>query len=287
MNTIKTTDARTSCINLCKSASAGNVYAAIRRKTTNQFKCKCLTTAFDEVLGQATSGNPTSYIKCPDGSDPYKDDFEADTDLVNWLTDSTLGLWKKVAGQANDTLQRMNICNPERKADVATLYLARALGLSVANIISTFVFDETKTYIFPNSSSKPNIIYPPQEYELLYTWPSLDETFWTIMSQYDEVTEPTMRERDRPSYWCWFVGKGMYEHCLEKAAASSCPEDSVDHETMCKDNWQYFVEACHRVHSQNPAQNGYNVIHNGNPRSTGWTCHSTKTGFKLYQLLRV
>ena len=264
------------------------MYAALRRIKNNQFKCKCLKTSFDEVLGAVNGYSPSYYINCPEGWEPFKADFDADSALVNWLTDSTLGLWKKVAGQSNDTLQRKNICNPDRKADIATLYLARSLGLSVENIISTFVFDETKTYVFPNSSSKPNTIYPPLEYDLLYRWPSLDETYWTIMSQYTSVTEPAMRTRDRADYWCWFVGKGMYEHCLEKAGATSCPEDTIDHVTMCKENWQYFVEACHRVHSKNPAQNGYNVwLNNGNSRTTSWMCQPSKTGYKLYQLLRV
>lgn len=284
VNTILTSTAITSCSNTCKSASPGNVYAALRRTKSNQFKCKCLSTSFDGVLGESISHSPTYYVNCPDGSDPYKADFEADTNLVNWLTTSTLGLWKKVGGQNNDTLQRKNICNPTRKADVATLYLTRALGLSVSSIISSFVFDENKVYVFPNSSSKPNVIYAPTYIDLLYYWPELDQTYWTIMSQYTSQTEPTMRTRDRADYWCWIVGMGMYDHCLEKAAATSCTED---HETMCKGYWRYFVEACHRVHTINPTGAYSLTASNGAARPTNWICQPSKTGYKLYQLYRM
>ena len=251
------------------------------------FKCRCQTRAFENVLGEYGS-NPTSYFKCPDGSDPYKDDFEADSALVSWLTESTLGLWKKVGGQSNDTLQRMNICNQGRQADIATLYLARALGLSVSNIISTFVFDETKAYIFPNSSSKPNIIYSPNAYDLFYRWPKLDQTFWTIMSQYNSQTEPQMRTRDKSTYWCWIVGLGMYDHCIQKTRDVSCDQTTANHETMCNGYWKYFVEACHRVHSINPAQGGYNVYqNNGQQRNPNWICNPSKTNFQLYQISRM
>ena len=78
-------------------------------------------------MAQATD-DATSKVVCPQASDPFKDNFQNDATLVGFLTTSKVGLWKKLAGQINDTRQRNNICNSDRKVDIATLYLARALG---------------------------------------------------------------------------------------------------------------------------------------------------------------
>ena len=79
-----------------------------------------------------------------------------------FFINSPLSLWKKFAGQDNDTLQRNNICNTNRKANIATLYLAKAMGLSVANIISAteFVYnDDSLVYTFPfHDTDGPSVV---------------------------------------------------------------------------------------------------------------------------------
>ena len=77
-----------------------------------------------------STANAKDKILCPQSTDPFKDNFQSDTSLVEFLSSSKLSLWKKMAGQNNDTRQRNNICNADRKVDIATLYLARALGLT-------------------------------------------------------------------------------------------------------------------------------------------------------------
>ena len=108
-----------------------------------------------------------------------KNHFQSDTNLMNFLSVSTVGLWKKFNGQDNDTQQRPNLCNPERHVDITTLYLARALDLSVSNIITNFVFDEVKTYDFPNHTTDgPYDIYPPVN---LTAFQNLEQTYWTLL----------------------------------------------------------------------------------------------------------
>ena len=106
---------------------------------------------------------------------------------MDFLTQSTLSMWKKVGGQNNDTDQRKNICNPNRQIDITTVYLARALGLTVSNIVASFIFDERKDYVFPGNASE---IFPPVN--LTQFW-NLEQTYWTIISQYTAASEPLMR----------------------------------------------------------------------------------------------
>ena len=270
-------NARNHCHNRCKSASVVNTFSALRRYSENSFKCKCFGHSFDEVIAENNGDeSPVNDILCPTATDPYKDSFEADGDLVNFLTESTLGLWTKVGGQNNDTDQRKNVCNPDRKIDLTTLYLARALGLSVSNIITNSIFDETAVYIFPNSSTNgPDQIFPPVD---LGNFPNLEQTYWTIMSQYTNATEPTMRTRQRSQKWCWIVGKGVSDHCLMSRTNVGCSSCS----TCCWNIWKNFVEACHRVHSLDTSSSPYKM--EGNAQTV---CLPTKPNLQLYEVSRV
>ena len=198
---------------------------------------------------------------------------------MNFLKESTLSLWTKVNGQANDTLQRPNLCNPDRIVDITTLYLARALGLSVSNIVSNFVFDEGKTYTFPNhSTSGPSQIYPPVG---LTAFPNLEQTYWTIISQYTANTEPSMRTRNREYKWCWIKGKGLYDHCEATLESLSC--QSSNPILSCMNLWKFFVEACHRVHSLNTLSNDYQI---GN-RIPGYTCLPWISGRSFFEISKL
>ena len=205
--------------------------------------------------------------------------FQSDTSLMNFLTESKLSLWRKVNGQANDTLQRPNLCNPDRLVDTTTLYLARALGLSVSNIITNFVFDEGKTYTFPNHSTLgPTQIYPPSS---LIGFLNLEQTYWTIISQYTTSTEPAMRTRQREEKWCWLQGKGLHDHCIATQESLPCPDTTPAN--YCDDIWKFFVEACHRVHSLDTSQGKYRL---GNSKPT-YPCVPKLEGRSYYQLSRI
>ena len=134
---------------------------------------------------------PLNEVKCPEATDQYKDGFEADSALMSFLKTSTLSLLT-TDGQMNDTQQRSNICNPERIIDIVTLYLAKALGLNTADLKDNFVFEKTKTYEFPDSlDTGPVEIFPPNS--SLTDFPNLEQTYWTILSQFSPDTEPTLR----------------------------------------------------------------------------------------------
>ena len=111
---------------------------------------------------------------------------------MSFLKTSTLSL-KTNEGQMNDSLQRNNICNPDRIIDIVTLYLAKSLGLNTADMKDNFVFEKTKTYEFPDSlSTGPWEIFPPNS--SLTDFPNLEQTYWSILSQYTPDTEPSIRQ---------------------------------------------------------------------------------------------
>ena len=135
--------------------------------------------------------DPLAEVQCPEATDVHKAQFQADTDLMDFLTSSTLSL-STTEGQDDDSQQRNNICNSARTVDIVTLYMAKALGLSTANIINNFVYDVNETYVFPmNNSNGPSQIYPPPSNS--YYFPSLDRSYWTILSHYTTTTEHTLR----------------------------------------------------------------------------------------------
>ena len=223
--------------------------------------------------------SPTEDVPCPAYTDPLKDDFQADSGLVDFLTQSTLSLQKKVGGQNNDTDQRKNICNPDRQIDITTVYLARALGLTVSTIVANFIFDESRDYVFPGNASE---IFPPVN--ITQYW-NLEQTYWTIISQYTAATEPLMRLRHRSNKWCWTVGKGMYDHCEETKQAASCSNGATGTpHNHCRTIWKFFVEACHRVHSISTSQDPYKVYGSSYPEDI---CIPTQANLELYELSRL
>ena len=179
----------------------------------------------------------------------------------------------------NDTEQRSNICNPDRVIDMVTLYLAQALGLDTANIKDNFVYEKTKTYVFPDSLySGPAETFPPNS--SLTDFPNLEQTYWTIISQYTSNTEPSMRTRHRAEKWCWIAARGLYDHCEETKSGASCPSGT---DTLCDEIWEYFAEACHRVHSLNPAQSKYSL----DGKYPDSVCAPTEIGMQYYELSRI
>ena len=156
-------------------------------------------------------------IQCPAGTDVHKATFQSDSSLMSFLKTSTLSL-PTTEGQDNDTHQRNNICNPDRTVDIVTLYLAKALGLSTANIINNFVYDVNQTYVFPlnNTHGPTSLDLHTQYYTVIENYfPNLKQTYWTILSHYTtRQTFPLLQL--------------FYKSVLMRAAASSClcPERS-------------------------------------------------------------
>ena len=73
----------------------------------------------------------------------------------------------------------------------------------------------------------------------------------------------------------------MYDHCEEKMAESSCPNDTPNN--ICQDYWKYFTEACFRVHSLDPNDNSRKV----STRNSNHPCLAENPDYKLYEMLRV
>ena len=125
-----------------------------------------------------------TQIQCPAATDVHKDAFQSDSNLMSFLKTSTVSL-PTTEGQDNDTQQRSNICNSDRTVDIVTLYLAKALGLSTADIINNFVYDMNQTYTFPlNNTHGPSQLHT-QTYAFTENYfPNLEKTYWTILSHY-------------------------------------------------------------------------------------------------------
>ena len=121
-------------------------------------------------------------INCPEETDVHKEKLTADADLNSFMKESGTGL-ATTSGRYTHT-SRMNLCNNARRIDVATLYLVKFFGLSVATVNNDFVYDPNKNYVYPNSSLDQTWILPPTY---------LKQPYWTVMSYYTPDTEPSIR----------------------------------------------------------------------------------------------
>ena len=296
-STITTPDeneAVSQCLALC-SGSEVNSFYALRIKEFGKYKCKCLDLSFTSIVAEVSQlldvkllhvffcqfqSNdylwPLNEVKCPEATDQYITAFDGDSTLMDFLTTSTLSLWTN-DGQMNDTQQRVNICNPDRIIDMVTLYLAHALGLNTNSIKENFVFEKTKTYVFPDSLyTGPAETFPPNI--SLTDFPNLEQTYWTIISQYTASSEPSLRA-GKSAEWCWLLGKGLHDHCLLTSSSLNCSQDT------CQTVWANFVEACHRVRSIDTSEAGYELCSWCSP---DYPClYQTYSQADLYQLYRL
>ena len=264
--------AQSTCSNRCSSPGTKS-FSAIRILKDSQYKCQCVDLSLSSVLLENKDNvNPLTDLTCPEATDEFKTAFQGDTDLMSFLT-SKLSLLTN-EGQEEDSHDRKNLCNPERLVDVVTMYLAQALGLDTANLKTNFVYDKTKTQVYPNSTSGPSQIFPPDSN--LTSFPGLEQTYWTILSQYTAATEPGLRS-DRSGQWCWILGKALHDHCSAVRTANNCAQNN------CYNIWKYFLEACHRVRSLDPSLPQYKTCCNPSK-----ICASTSyPGVQLYQLRRM
>jgi hypothetical protein len=270
INNNKYNEAGKLCIKHCVPSlkTATKVYAGIKGTTgMEKFKCKCFTGATDKIIGWPGSGfvgrsDPRLSEDCSPLIQLYKDRFNADTGLTNFLAAKTAIQTVTPGAPAPSPSATPNICS--NTADVAALYLAHLLDLNVADIVTKYKYDTSKTRVFPvyNSSSGPSHTYLPNSVDLA-SYPGLDRTFWTVMEQYTGNTEPTIRA-GKGRMWCHYAGMGVYEHCLsQNAAMQDCSYSTSNQKIVrCKQIWSYFMEACHRVRSLDPTHNSYRMRSN-------------------------
>ena len=173
---IDTGDSNNDATKTCRNSCSGKEFYAIRRKSNDKFVCKCLDKSSTAITAQSKDTTTIESIKCPEETNVYKDLFTADLELKSFLTNDTRSLWT-TSGQDADMQQRNNLCNPDRTINIITLYLASLLGLSVANIMDTFVYNPAMNYTFPSFGDS----YPPVNEP---DFPNLEQAFWTIAEQY-------------------------------------------------------------------------------------------------------
>ena len=137
--------------------------------------------------------------------------------------------------------------------DITTVYLARALGLNVEDLeTGSYVYNTTlSSHSFPTGAESPDQTFVPENVD---GFPNLEQTFWSIMDQYNSTSEPSMRA-DKDMMWCHHQGVGMFEHCKSATAqlGSGCGgATDLNREEHCKRFWVFFIESCHRVRSLDP-----------------------------------
>lgn len=249
-------DSSSYCSAHCSStvSEINRVYYAIRRIDIRQFKCKCLDGSDKSFVAGKNLDRWTDarYIMdCTPVADEYMKGLDSATDLNDFLKVGKSELPNK---NSMDEGEEPNICNPLRTVNIATLYLAHHLGLSVSKIINDYAWDSTKTHVFPSPGLE---VFIPHE---LTDFPNLEQAYWTIISHYTKDTEPAMRYgKDR--MWCIYYGVAVYDHCMKTVTEAGC-ENLVqsnlrrDHCRMIHKN---YTEVCHRVRSLDTTEPEYRI----------------------------
>ena len=288
VSTSSESNAHSICSNRCSSPGTNSFYA-IKILKEASYRCKCIDLEFSSVVMEVSgagsrqrltdslqskdSASPLTDLDCPAATDDHKEAFAGDSGLMDFLTGTFLGL-STSEGQPSDAQERVNICNPDRTIDMATLYLAQALGLNTANIKDNFVYEASRTYLYPNSSSGPAQIFPPDTN--LVSFPGLQQTYWTIVAQYTATSEPGLRS-GRSAEWCWRLGKGLHDHCSVTTNTNTCQTNN------CRNVWRNFVEACHRVRGLDTSLAQYRSCCNQNKPCGA----QSQPGVTIYQLNRM
>ena len=273
--------ARIHCINYCNGATTPDkrVYVGVRKTDIQEWECKCFGRNA-EILGipkGIANADARTYMDCTKLIDTDKASFRADAGLTNFLTVNTQSL---PTTQGTRTGSEPNICNSLQVIDVTTVYLAKVLGLNVGNLVTNYAFNNLTSHTFPTGSRSPNPIYVPIS---LVGYPNLEQTYWTILDQYTNITEPNLR-KDKDESWCHYHGLGVHEHCMSTIIeiGSTCGGGNIaGKRNHCKNIWLHFMEACHRVRSLDPVNHKYRV--NSNPRAK---CMGNTMGNSIYFLHR-
>ena len=207
-----TTSSTTDVVSLCEASCPSNtVYTGTRRLADTEFKCMCFDQRFTGMVARSKHYNALYHYDCDNTTPGDLTTFDGEPLLLEYFS-STIDLLTTTY-RDNDTDQRPNLCNPKRVVNLATLYLSSSLGLELSSWVSTFYYDPSKPYVFPNTGQTgPSTTYPPVEEA---EFPNLEQVYWTILSQYSEATEPGLRS-GRSNMFCRVRGIGVYQHCTKE-----------------------------------------------------------------------
>ena len=274
-----TTSTRADVVSLCESScsSSDTVYTGARRVTDTEFQCKCFDQNFSPMVAKSKHYNALYHYDCNNTTPHYLAKFD-DEPLLLQFFNSSLDLLTTLS-RDNDTAQRQNLCNPKRIVNLATLYLSICLGLDLSSWVTSFSYDPSKSYVFPNNSQTgPSVTFPPEDVAGL---PQLEQVYWTLLSQYTGQREPSLRG-GRSELFCRVTGVAVYDHC-QQSSAGLCSQDN------CLAVWRYFVESCTRVRSLNPAVHPHYLHPNHKPASyclSSWTKQQGYAALRLYSIHR-
>ena len=177
------------------------------RVTLCRWKCRCFTSEYlDQLIGvpkHLGRVDPTQDITQSAMEAETKGNFDSDSALKAFLS-STQELKNS---KSADSGAVSNVCNPQRSVNVATVYLAKALGLNVASLVDGYTYNWAVVHSFPmNSTAGPSETFEPTG--------DKGQAYWTLLDQYTSETEPEMRA-GKGRNWCHHQGIGVHSHCLQ------------------------------------------------------------------------
>ena len=153
--------------------------------------------------------DPTEDITQSAMETETKGNFESDSALKAFLS-STQELQNSKSADAGAV---SNVCNPQRSVNVATVYLAKALGLDVGSLVGSYTYNWAASHSFPmNATAGPIETFEPTGDEV--------QAYWTLVDQYTAETEPGLRA-GKGRNWCHHQGIGVHSHCLQVGTKNS------------------------------------------------------------------
>ena len=153
--------------------------------------------------------DPTEDITQSAMETETKGNFESDSALKAFLS-STQELQNSKSADAGAV---SNVCNPQRSVNVATVYLAKALGLDVGSLVGSYTYNWAASHSFPmNATVGPSKTFEPTGDE--------EQAYWTLVDQYTTKTEPGLRS-EKGRNWCHHQGIGVHSHCLQVGTKNS------------------------------------------------------------------
>ena len=224
----------------------------------SKFKCKCLDGSYKSIIASPKTSSQDDArisINCTPVVDEYMKGLESASNLIDFLAVNKVEL-KNVISM--DEGEEPNICNPLRIVNIATLYLAHHLGLSVDSVRNNYAWDSSKAHVFPNHTTQgPEQIFIPAD---LADFPNLEQAYWTILSQYTSYSEPYLR-RGKDRMWCVYYGIAVMDHCVKMVTQADCSllKKANIRRDHCRMVWRNFTEVCHRVRSLNTTAWEYKI----------------------------
>ena len=172
-----------------------------------RWKCRCFTSEYlDKLVGvpknlgrvDARQDITQSAMEAE-----TRGNFESDSALKTFLS-STLELKNS---KSTDNGSVSNVCNSQRSINVATVYMAKALGLDVRSLVEGYTYNWAASHSFPmNAAAGPSTTFEPTGDKV--------QAYWTLLDQFTAETEPNLRA-EKGQNWCHHQGIGVHSHCLQ------------------------------------------------------------------------